>query len=158
MNIEIGAHADDRHEGYVSVDTVGSPDVRADIRALPFRHLDRIFASHVIEHVPDADVVLALKSCRRALRPGGTLELYTPDLPWVMRRFLRAQSQGEKWSLWLRHIFGEQTRDGQFHYTGFSTQRMVTCLTAAGFRQITVRRAKRKERLNVMEVHAKGIA
>lgn len=157
MNIEIGGNTGKR-EGYLQVDRYGRPDIRADIRALPFRCLDRIYASHVLEHLPDADVVPALKSCRRALREEGVLEVYVPDLLWMMRRFLKAGSQGEKWSLWLRWLYGSQENEGQFHRTGFSASRLATCLTAAGFREITTKRAIRKERYMQVEVHAVAVA
>lgn len=160
MNIEIGGNTGPR-EGYYQVDKHGHPDIRADIRALPFRHsLDHIYASHVLEHLPDADVVHALKSCRGALHPGGALEVYVPDLPWMFRRFLRASNEGEKWSLWNRWIYGSQENEGQFHRTGFSTSRLVQCLTAAGFRRITAKRIRRKDRIKgmQMEVHAVAIA
>jgi SAM-dependent methyltransferase len=151
--IEIGGNEGVR-EGFIQVDRYGKPDIRADIRALPFRNLEKIYASHVLEHVPDADVVLALTSCRRALRPEGILEVYVPDLPWMMRRFLRAGSQGEKWSLWLRWLYGSQEHEGQYHRTGFSVKRLVDCLIAAGFRSVTAKRMKRKEHFGHVEVHA----
>lgn len=143
MNIEIGIGlSDELQEGFIQVDRYGTPEVRADIRALPFKHLDRIYASHVLEHLPDADIVMALKSCRRALSPGGMLEVYVPDLPWLMRRFLGA-SGGARWALWGRHIFGSQEHEGQFHRTGFSVARLHTCLVAAGFRKVSAKRRKR---------------
>ena len=167
--IEIGSNDNDRQEGFLQVDLYGKTDLRADIRTLPFRHsLDNIFASHVLEHLPDADVVLALKSCRAALRPGGRLELYVPDLPWILRRFLKAKSHGERWALWNRFIYGSQENAGQYHRTGFSVKRLADCLIAAGFRQVKTRRTKRKDRgvwfgpaearTSLMEVHAIAIA
>lgn len=157
MNVEIGL-SNEPQEGFIQVDRYGEPEVRADICALPFKHLDHIYASHVLEHIRDADIVVALKSCRRALRPGGVLEAYTPDLPWAMRRFLRAGSHGERWAAWLRWIYGSQENEGQYHRTGFSVKRLADCLIAAGFRQIKVRRRRRKEHPLLVEVHAQAVA
>ena len=157
MNIEIGGNGG-VHEGYLQVDAHGKPDLRADIRALPFKYLDRIHASHVLEHVPDADIIPALKSCRRALRPGGVLEVYVPDLAWMFGRFLKCGSPGEKWGLWLKFVYGSQEHEGQYHRTGFSVKRLVDCLTAAGFRQINAKRVRRKDRLNHVEIYGVAIA
>lgn len=152
MKIEIGGNRDEMQDGFIQVDLCGQPEVRADIRALPFRNLDHIYASHVLEHVPDADIVVALKSCRRALRPEGILEVYVPDLPWLMRRFLKSESSGARWALWNRFIFGSQENEGQFHRTGFSAKRLYACLVAAGFRSVATQRRKRKRGWVVKEV------
>lgn len=161
-SIEIGAD-DDILEGHIRVDMYGEPEVRADIRALPFRNLDRVFASHVLEHVPDAGVVVALKSIRSTLKEDGVFEAYVPDLPWFFRKFL-GSSGGERWSLWNHFIFGSQENEGQYHKTGFSVKRLSDCLIAAGFRKVKVRKTKerhkafgQKEMLNymyLMEIHA----
>jgi len=150
--VEIGGNRDERQEGFVQVDCYGEPEVRADIRALPFRNLERIYASHVLEHLPDADIIMALKSCRRALRADGVLELYVPDLLWLMRRFLKSESSGARWALWNRFLYGSQEDEGQFHRTGFSVKRLHTCLVAAGFRQVDARRRKRSRGYIIKEV------
>lgn len=155
MNVEIGGHTKPE-AGYLQVDVYGSPDLRADIRALPFRHsLDRIFVSHVLEHLPGAEIVGALKSCRGAIRPGGTLEVYVPDFGWILRKFQKA-SIGERWAFWEEFIFGEEG-PGMQHRSGFSTKRLSDCLVAAGFRTVKVRRKRREDRRNLMEIHAIAI-
>jgi SAM-dependent methyltransferase len=133
-----------------------SDEVRADIRALPFKNLARIHATHILEAFPDASIVPALKSCRRALRPGGSLELYMADLPWLLGKFLGAHGQGEKWSHWAKLIYEPQ--DGQWSRSGFSTHRIVACLTAAGFREIRVRRRRHKPCDRNVEVYALAIS
>ena len=57
-----------------------SPDVGADVQALPFRDavFDAIKATELLEHVPD--VARALGECRRVLRPGGHLVITAPFL------------------------------------------------------------------------------
>ena len=169
MNVEIGATDDDRHEDYIQVDMYSDTQVRADIRALPFKNLDNIYASHVLEHLADADIVTALKSCKRALRPGGKLEVFVPDLMWAMRKFLETQSPGARWALYNRFIFGSQEHPGMYHKTGFSARRLADCLVAAGFRTIrTKRRSRRRsgefreqyeqERRQITEREIQGIA
>lgn len=160
MQIEIGADSDPQ-EGHVLVDMYGSPQVRADIRNLPFKNLDRVYASHVLEHIPDATIITALKSIRSCLKEGGKFEAYVPDLPWFMRKFLKS-SGGERWSLWNMFIFGSQENEGQFHKTGFSVKRMSDCLVAGGFRDIKVQQTKQRQKafgkhgmnyLYMMEIH-----
>lgn len=153
MKIEIGADRDTPQKDCLQVDMYDKKAaVRADIRMLPFRNLDQIYASHVLEHLPDADVVMALKSCRRALREEGILELWVPDLLWTMRRFLKSGSHGARWALWNRFLFGSQENEGQYHRTGFSVKRLSDCLIAAGFRKVRVHRRKRNRGMVIKEV------
>lgn len=165
-SVEIGG-GDETLPEHLRVDMYGSPEVRADIRALPFRNLDRVYASHVLEHVPDAGVVVALKSIRSTLKENGVFEAYVPDLPWFFRRFLQS-SGGQRWGLWNHFIFGSQEDEGQYHKTGFSVKRLSDCLIAAGFRQVKVRRTKERQKafgqkmkfdyMYLMEIHAVATA
>lgn len=47
-----------------------------------------IYCSHVIEHVPDADVERLLAESYRALMPGGVLRLVTPDIDLAFAAYL----------------------------------------------------------------------
>lgn len=68
--------------GYVNVDLyAAAPDVRADVRALPFAdgEADEAILYHCIEHVDRTEGLIALSEIHRVLRPGGTLAVETPD-------------------------------------------------------------------------------
>ncbi len=134
--------------GYVQVDLVAQPgiEVMADLCYLPFRDLDEIYMSHVLEHMDDTLVVPVLRSCRRALKAGGKLELFVPDLMAQFRKFLQA-GQVERWGFFLKMIFGSQETAGQYHKTGFSCWRLAQCLSIAGFRDIDVKPRRRSERM-----------
>jgi ubiquinone/menaquinone biosynthesis C-methylase UbiE len=79
-----------RLDGYLGIDIARSvaTDVLADIRALPFRDssIDRIFASHVIEHVAELERVM--REIHRVLETGGELEACVPyGLRWLYDPF-----------------------------------------------------------------------
>jgi len=63
-----------------------------NIETTPFRfeagQFDVIFASHVIEHLPDP--TQALRECIRVLRPGGLLLVATPTKPPIVAGLMNA--------------------------------------------------------------------
>ncbi len=82
--------------------------VQADLCRIPVRDgsADALVSLQVIEHLPCADEFLA--DCRRALRPGGTLILSTPNratFPGGLNPFhVREFDAGELQALLLRHF------------------------------------------------------
>ncbi len=79
---------------------VGNPTYKASWgkTALPIESetYDRVFASHVLEHVPWYRVKFALTEAHRILKPGGELEIYVPDFEAIVRSYLAKQC-GDKW-------------------------------------------------------------
>jgi SAM-dependent methyltransferase len=67
------------------------PDYRfeqADVAELPFPDgsFDKAVAADLVEHLPDDTFRAMLAECRRALVPGGTLSLYTPNPSHLIER------------------------------------------------------------------------
>jgi glycosyltransferase involved in cell wall biosynthesis len=93
----VGADLSEKKLRFVS-SHLRNPLVRCDVRRLPFKtaSLDLLICSQVIEHVPYDVGIFA--EFRRALRPGGTLVLGTPDydrLAWrVTEWFYRRLAPG----------------------------------------------------------------
>jgi SAM-dependent methyltransferase len=82
LAVDLGCGAVTQHGDAVGVDLIPSPpvDVLADLAdPLPFRDrvIDRIYAVHVLEHVPD--MLALLDECHRVLRPDGVLHVLCPD-------------------------------------------------------------------------------
>ena len=83
---------------------------------------DAVTLSHVIEHVPDP--VRTLAECRRILKPGGKLVLFTPNASSLSHRVFKNDWRGL-----------EPPR----HLHVFSTESMRPLLERAGFQNISVR-------------------
>jgi predicted SAM-dependent methyltransferase len=128
----------DRRSGYVNVDAyVPAVDARMSLGHLGFRPgtVDEILCSHVLEHFGKHEVPDLLRSWRDVLRPGGTLTVIVPDLPWCIRQWLRLP-ESERWGWSLDAIFGLQDHPGEFHKTGFSPERLGRLLLEAGFSSV----------------------
>jgi predicted SAM-dependent methyltransferase len=76
--------------GFVNVDLFGEPDVRSDLRTLPFDDgvADEIHSIHTVEHFYLHEVAGVLREWRRVLKPGGVIALELPCRDNVFR-FIR---------------------------------------------------------------------
>jgi len=97
---------------------------------------DQIYASHVLEHVPQASVLGTLRELHRILKPGGELMISVPDLDTLCRQFLDPELDlGAKFHI-MRMMFGAQVDAHDFHYIGFSLQMLTECLSDVGFASV----------------------
>lgn len=81
----------DRLEGYMGVDMHSdTADIKQDIMKLdlPEGCADEIFASHVIEHIPQHRAPEVLGKWLKTLKDGGKLVMETPDLAELCRDFI----------------------------------------------------------------------
>ena len=129
--------------GFVNVDaleTARGVDVVADIgERLPFDDdaADLVYASHLLEHFPTAEVPHMLAEWRRVLRPGGLLLVAVPDLEVIATMLLGRPG----WftppnSPWLGALYGGQKDEYDFHKTGFTAAWLAHLLREAGFGEI----------------------
>jgi predicted SAM-dependent methyltransferase len=136
--------------GFLNVDALSDApgvDLVADIsQALPLDDgsAELVYASHVLEHFPQADTLRLLREWRRILQPGGELWIAVPDLELIARMLIERKG----WFTppnqpWLGAIYGGQKDDYDFHKTGFTDVWLAGLLTEAGFTD--VRRVDRFE-------------
>lgn len=123
LNVQAGPH----------VDFVG--DIR-DLGQFDDGAAEAIYASHVLEHVPLAEVDPVLKGMHRVLAAGGSLYLSVPDLEVLCRLFLHPQATAELKRHVMGMMFGGQVDPHDFHYVGFYESLLRRCLVAAGFVEI----------------------
>ena len=120
-------------EDWIRIDPyVNSPQVvQAFADKLPYEDssIQEIFSSHLLEHLSKFDVVPTLKEWFRVLKDGGKLTVRVPDLAWCCQWWVNHQTTG--WDLDV--LFGNQSREGEFHKTGFNREIMVDYLHQAGF-------------------------
>lgn len=115
------------------VDYVG--DI-SNLTAFSDNSVDEIYASHVLEHVRQADVVQTLKGIYRILRAQGVLMLSVPDMDILCHLFINPLASQEIKFHAMRMMFGFQTDQNDFHYVGFNQQFLSSFLAQAGFGKI----------------------
>jgi predicted SAM-dependent methyltransferase len=97
---------------------------------------EAVYASHVLEHVPQAKVINTLKGINRILIPGGKFYISVPDLDILCKLFINPViSIQEKFHI-MRIIYGGQIDSNDFHYFGWNLEFMAYFLKEAGFFKI----------------------
>jgi predicted SAM-dependent methyltransferase len=89
----------------------------------------RIYACHILEHFPRAQLPMVLSNWRRRLAPGGELLLSVPDFRYLSFFYLF----GRRLSQVLPPLFGGQDYAGNFHHTAFDYRLLAAELRGAGF-------------------------
>jgi predicted SAM-dependent methyltransferase len=79
-------------DGWVNIDRESEKaDVKLDLRStLPYDNdsVDFIYSEHVIEHLTVQEGIRVLSECHRVLKSGGVVRIATPDLNYVIFRYL----------------------------------------------------------------------
>ncbi len=123
MNVQPGPH----------VDHVG--DLR-DLSRFADTSVDNVYASHVLEHVSQADVLPVLRGVHRILASGGKFLISVPDLDTLCHLFISPWATPDmKWHA-MRMIFGGQIDAHDFHSMGFNEQFLRNLLAQAGFTEV----------------------
>lgn len=130
MRLNIGAGGD-TEEGWEPWDISQGNDCR-DMALLAAGTVSEIRASHVLEHIPRADTLGALREWRRVLRLGGRLFVAVPDFELVARAFLAGAPDPNIES----YIMGGQTDENDFHFALFTEGKLRDLLRMAGFSRV----------------------
>lgn len=136
LKIDVGCGNRPR-KGYIGVDKY--PKKRAEIQAeahdLPFEdgEVDAINSSHMIEHIHNPMVEKVIQEFHRVLKVDGLLTLRCPDFERLLEMWIEGDYE-YRWGIGHHKIFGWERYPGDFHYTGFSKERMRRLLTSNGFK------------------------
>lgn len=90
--LDLGSGPRKGESGWITVDVCGS-DILHDLRnGIPYAtgSVDRIYSSHMLEHIPYQDLLIFLRECYRVLKKGGQLSVCVPNAGY----YIRAYSEG----------------------------------------------------------------
>jgi ubiquinone/menaquinone biosynthesis C-methylase UbiE len=111
--------------------------------------LDKIYASHLLEHFPHVDVQAILHTWYRKLKTGGELIINVPDLGWAAKQLLHYEEgyllngyyntfAGEHGLLSI--FYGSESHEGEYHKGGFIYSHLEKLLKETGFSFIEIKR------------------
>ncbi len=124
--------------GWKILDVKSGPDVDfvGDIRDLSRfdnESCEVVYASHVLEHVGQAEIIPVLLGIHRILVPGGRLYVSVPDMDVLCKQFLDSELEVQQRFLVMRMMFGGQIDAFDYHQIGLNLDFMVDFLRQAGF-------------------------
>lgn len=133
-----------KEDGWLNLDArpLAGVDLCIDMDCLtawvPKESVVRVMNNDVVEHFGwKGETERVFQIWWIVLKPGGELEITTPDLRRVVGRYLDPKDDGCNW-LWLMyHLYGKQTYAYNFHKSMFDFVTLSTQLRAEGFRDIT---------------------
>jgi len=109
--------------------------------------VDKIYSSHMLEHIPHERVLPMLEMWYSKLRQFGTIKVNVPDLTWAAALLLKYENgqiiegyfdkfSGERGILSI--IYGSQSHPGEYHSGGFVASYLNELLGLAGFSHIKI--------------------
>lgn len=105
--------------------------------------IDKIYSSHMLEHMDRASGERVIRECYRLLKPGGVFRLVVPDLAFHAQRYLEhvheANSSRDAHDDFLWNVYGGYLvprRKGAYHRYMYDWPTLRTLLQAAGFRHL----------------------
>lgn len=113
------------------VDYVG--DIK-DLSQFPDGMFDLIYGSHVLEHIPQFQMVSTLSGLNRILVQNGKLLISVPDLEVLCKLFLNPDLDKAARFHIMRMMFGGQVDANDFHYIGLTSEILMDYLGAANFK------------------------
>jgi len=145
--LEIGPGRHPVHRAWDTMDMVGSPTILHDLRMLPLPvasgSYDLVYMSHILEHIPWFQTVDVLKEIHRILKHSGTVEIWVPDLRYLIQCYLKNKI-GDRWLkfnkekdpvTWLNgRLFTYGPGEENWHRAAFDKPYLVRRLKQAGFR------------------------
>lgn len=123
--------------GFINIDVVPGPNIHyvRDIRSGRLwkqNSADLIYASHVLEHVPKADVANVLRHWHSFLKPGGVLRLSVPDFDVLHDHYIAHRDL----DFVQPPLMGGQFNEHDFHFVLFNRDTLEKALVAAGFANV----------------------
>lgn len=148
--LELGSGAKKGKNGWTTIDIWGA-DINHDLRKgipLPDNSVDRIYTSHMFEHIPYKSLLNFINECFRVLKPGGELSVCVPNA----KHYIKAYVNGEKFqpvgkgygpALVDTGSFIDQLNyiaymDGQHNYM-FDEENLINTLKKAPFSSVYLR-------------------
>ena len=136
MKLHIGGKEVKKDWKLINISEIPGVDFIGDVTDLSMFENDsctEVYASHVLEHIPQKKILQTLKGIKRILKSGGKFYISVPDLDTLCHTFISPIASPEAKYDVMRMMFGGQVDEYDFHYFGWNQIFLFDFLKQAGF-------------------------
>lgn len=171
IKLELGSGSKRGVDGWTTVDLYGA-DINWDLRhgiPLPNESVDRIYSSHLLEHIPYQQLICFLRECRRVMKAEAEFLVCVPNARLYIDAYKEGRIFRSKDTWWKPGIVNTGSLMDQLNYVAymrdehkymFDEENLINTLLQAKFSKVNIREFDEKldlpERKN-SSIYAKAI-
>ena len=150
IKLELGSGKIKGKDGWTTVDIDGA-DINWDLKRgipLPNNSVDKIYSSHLLEHIPYEQLIILLKKCRSVLKVGGEFSVCVPNFRFYIDSYKEGKMFKERETWWQQGLIDTGSAIDQLNYIAymndehkymFDEENLVNTLKKAGFSNVKLR-------------------
>jgi predicted SAM-dependent methyltransferase len=144
IKLELGSGSIKGKNGWTTVDIDGA-DINWDLKwgiPLPNDSVDKIYSSHLLEHIPYEQLMIFIKQCRRVLKVDGEFSVCVPNFRLYLDSYKEGKMFKERETWWQPGLIDTGSAIDQLNYIAymkgehqymFDEENLVNTLAKAGF-------------------------
>ncbi|MEL7547280.1 MAG: methyltransferase domain-containing protein [Pseudomonadota bacterium] len=150
IHLDLGAGPNRGSGQWTTVD-MGGADIYWDLRKgipLPDDCVDKIYTSHVLEHIPFDSLIPFLAECKRVLKPDGEFSVCVPNFRFYVDGYISGRDFLDRELWWKPARVDTGSRLDQVNYIAymgghhkymFDEENLINTLKTAGFKHVRLR-------------------
>ena len=150
VKIELGSGAKKGKDGWITVDQYGA-DINWDLRRgipLPNGSVDKIYSSHLLEHIPYQQLIPFLRECRRVMKSDAEFSVCVPNFRLYVDAYKNKKLFRSRDTWWQPGIVDTGSSIDQLNYLAymldehkymFDEENLINTLIQAGFSNAQLR-------------------
>jgi predicted SAM-dependent methyltransferase len=150
IKIELGSGPKKGKNGWTTIDQ-GSADISWDLRhgiPLPSDSVDKIYSSHLLEHIPYDQLIPFLRECRRVMKSNAEFSVCVPNFRFYVDAYKEGELFLSRETWWQPGLIDTGSCIDQLNYLAymkgehkymFDEENLKNTLTKAGFSNVQLR-------------------
>ena len=150
LYLNLGSGPKKGNSNWINIDLYGA-DINWDLtRGMPFKDntVDKIYSSHMLEHIPFKQLKKFISECHRVLKPEGELLIAVPNARFYIEHYMNKKNFKDKKDMfhpaivqtgsWIDQINYLAYLDGLHHYM-FDEENLINTLSLVNFKSVKLR-------------------